>query len=285
MSVILCARNAVDVIGEQLQALAEQTYQSPWELVVVDDGSTDGTNGVVRTFEDRIHTRIVQTPNPGGLARARNVGAAAAAGEFLVFCDADDIADVGWLDAMVRAADGFAAVGGHLEEERLNDPVVRQWRPALTDGDLPGAFGMVKVPVGANCAVWKGVYSEVGGFEERLNFTGEEVDFFWRVILAGHEIRYAPDAIMHYRHRDTLNAVRRQAFSYGRGTIALYVRYRHLGLRPTTVRDTLRFGFLVAKGVPGAAISRARRGAWLRFTWFLAGQAVESRRQHVWHLG
>jgi GT2 family glycosyltransferase len=227
----------------------------------------------------------VPTPDPGGQARARNVGSRAARGQLLVYCDADDIADPAWLENIVRAATGCGGVGGHLEEELLNDPVVRQWRPPMTNGGLPGAFGRVHVPVGANCAVWRHVFDEVGGFEETLTFTGDEVDFFWRVQLAGHEVRYAPGAVMHYRHRDTLRGLRGQAYTYGRGNVAVFTRFQDVGLPTTSALETVRLIGPIVRGVPRALISRRHRGAWLRMASYFYGQVVESRRRRVWHLG
>jgi GT2 family glycosyltransferase len=200
----------------------------------------------------------------------------------LLFCDDDDIADKSWMSALAEAARTAAAFGGFNEEESLNDPGVRGWRYAWTPGRLPIAFGMVPVPVGNNSGVWSSAFREVGGFDAEFSESGEEVDFFWRVQLAGHDVRYVPNAIMHVRHRNSLKALVRQSYRYGIGSAMLYRRFRYLGLPRTSARQTLAVLARVARGVPKALISRRKRGAWLRMTSYACGQAVGSIRNRVW---
>src|SRR5687767_10581339 len=103
-------------IGDQLAALAAQTYRGDWELVVVDNGCTDRSMDIVREWEPRLPSvTIVDATARRGLNRARNAGAAAARGDFLAFCDADDVATHGWLEAMAEGATGADMIGGRLE--------------------------------------------------------------------------------------------------------------------------------------------------------------------------
>ncbi len=95
---------------------------------------------------------------------ARSAGARAARGDFFLFCDADDVADPGWIEAMARAAPSCDGAGGYLEEERLNDARVRSWRSAATPGCLPGDKIFLPYPFTANAAVRADVYRELGGF-------------------------------------------------------------------------------------------------------------------------
>src|SRR4051794_16576472 len=103
LTVVLPVRDAEAYLAEQLAALGRQTYTGEWEVVVVDNGCTDGTLAVVDAWRARLpDVRVVAAPRRG-LNRARNAGAAAARGELLAFCDADDVVCDGWLTALVDA--------------------------------------------------------------------------------------------------------------------------------------------------------------------------------------
>jgi glycosyltransferase involved in cell wall biosynthesis len=107
VSVVIPVRNAADHLEEQLAALASQTYEGSWEVVVADNGSTDASLEVVRSWALRVpHLEIVDASDRAGPSHARNVGAAAARGRVLAFVDADDVAAPTWLAELVAAAAG-----------------------------------------------------------------------------------------------------------------------------------------------------------------------------------
>lgn len=289
ISVVLCCHNGERTLADQLSALAKQQYDGNWELVFVADSPTDSSVSIAESWSDRLPMRIVHTSESGdpvGLASARNIGGYAARGEVLLFCDDDDVADEGWIAAFAHAAKDAGAFGGHNEEELLNDPRVRGWRYPWTPGRLPIAFGRAPVPVGNNSGVWTEIFREVGGFDAEFSEfgSGEEVDFFWRAQLAGHEVRYVPGAIMHVRHRNSLKTLARQAYRYGLSSAVLFRRFRHLGLPRTSGLGTLGAMTRIVRGIPKAIVSQRRRGAWLRMTSFAWGQAVGSLRNRVWYV-
>ena len=289
ISVVLCCHNGARTLTEQLAALARQDYAGAWELVFVDDGSSDESAAIASSWADRLPLRIVPTGEPGepvGLASARNIGGHAARGDVLLFCDDDDAADEAWISALADAATESVAFGGHNEEELLNEPGVRGWRYPFTPGRLPIAFGVAPVPVGNNSGVWTSAFREVGGFDAEFSAfgSGEEVDFFWRVQLAGHDVQYVSDAVMHIRHRSGLRTLARQSYRYGLSNAVLYRRFRHLGLRRTSALETLGVIAKILRGVPKALVSPRKRGSWLRMTSFAWGQAVGSVRNRVWHV-
>ena len=289
ISVVLCCHDGSTTLEDQLSALSSQDYAGGWELVFVDDASTDTSVSIAESWSDRLPIRVIHTAQPGhpvGLASARNVGGNAARGEVLLFCDDDDVADEGWISAMAEAARESAAFGGFNEEDQLNDPSGRQWRYPLTPGRLPIAFGRAAVPVGNNSGVWTSAFREVEGFDPEFSEfgAGEEVDFFWRVQLAGHDVRYVPSAIMHIRHRNSRKALVRQWYRYGLSNALVYRRFRHLGLPRTSGRKTLEVIARLGRGVPKALASPTKRGAWLRMASFACGQVVGSVRNRVWHV-
>ena len=104
LSVIIPLFNDAEYIAIQLNALANQNWSEPWELIVSDNGSTDGSLRVVEQYRKRIpNLRIVDSSDMRGAAHARNVGATAALSDNLAFCDADDEVAPGWLKAMGEA--------------------------------------------------------------------------------------------------------------------------------------------------------------------------------------
>src|SRR4051794_41093928 len=149
ISVIIPVLNGEPHVGDQLAALAGQSYDGDWELVVADNGSTDRTIEIVESWRPRLPSlTIADATARRGLNHARNAGASAAHGDLLVFCDADDVANPGWLEAMARAAADADIVGGRLEWETLNDPVVRAWRPQKPMTDLVTGHGFLRYAPG-----------------------------------------------------------------------------------------------------------------------------------------
>ncbi len=105
VSVVIALRNKGPWIGAQLEALAAQRYAGPWEVVVVDNGSTDDGPQVARAMAEPLpELRVVDASDRRGTSHARNVGAHAARGDLLLYCDGDDVVAPGWIEAMVEAA-------------------------------------------------------------------------------------------------------------------------------------------------------------------------------------
>ncbi len=122
----------------ELAALAGQDYDGDWELIVCDDGSRDGTLERVRQWRPRLpHARLVDRSagNGRGPGGARNAAVRLARGEFLAFCDGDDVVTPGWLSAMARGARWGDIVVGRLDHLTLNPPPIRSWRETAPPSD------------------------------------------------------------------------------------------------------------------------------------------------------
>lgn len=269
---------------EQLAALAAQDYAGAWELVVADNGSVDGSPERARSWAGRIPAvRVVDAGDGTGAAHARNRGTAAARGELLAYCDADDVADPSWLSELVAAAAGASLAGGRLDDRRLNDPLVRSWRPPQqVDGDaLPRPHGFLPAAASANLAVWRDVLDELGGW--RAEFVGghEDVELCWRAQLAGHQLAFAPRAVMYYRYRDRLRHAARQSFAYGYQSARLYRRYRPAGMPRSDLRVARGAWLRAAYRLPGAVARPSRRGDYVWRTAFHAGRLLGSVRFRV----
>jgi glycosyltransferase involved in cell wall biosynthesis len=285
-SVVIPAYNAEAHVDAQLAALEQQANAEPFEVIVVDNMSTDATAEVAARHSGRLNLRVVTATDGRSASHARNVGIAHARGEFIVFVDADDIADDALLAAYQRRTRTYQVMGGAYEETRLNDPKVAAWRYKMTQSGLPIAFGKVPFFLMGNAAIQRSVFENIGVFDESLTHGGEEVDFSTRAHLAGYEVGWVPDAVVYYRHRATLRELADQFFDYGRATAYVYARYRkRASLPPTTLKDTMKALWAVIPHAVDIAFGNERRGQWVRVSSFYAGEAIESIRQRVWHIG
>lgn len=257
VSVVVPVRNAETTIEAQLAALARQTYDGAWELVISDNGSRDRTLQIVGAWSDRFPAfRIVDSSAEPGVAHARNV-AAETGGDLLAFCDADDVVEDGWLAGLVAAARNADVVGGALDHASLNDGDLWSARGGATQ-ELPRTYDFLPYAVGANCAVRRAVFDSIGGWRAG-HAGGDDVDFSWRAQLAGFTVAFAPDAVVRYRHRDSLGGVARQVFDYARSEVGLYRAYRAEGARRRTLREVARSYLRSAAQLPLTPFSRRRR--------------------------
>ncbi|HEY1357850.1 MAG TPA: glycosyltransferase [Thermoleophilaceae bacterium] len=275
ISVIIPVLNGEAHVADQLAALSGQTYRGDWELVLADNGCTDRTLEIVEEWRPRLPPlTIADATARRGLNHARNSGALAARGDFLVFCDSDDVATPGWLEAMARAAPEADIVGGRLEWEALNDPVVRAWRPQKPMTDLVTGHGFLRYAPGGNMGVWTRVAREIG-WDEKFTFGSSDHGFAWRAQLAGYRLGFAPDALMQQRFRTTLRATARQHFRYGRSGPQLQRAFRRHLPEPDNRRALEDWRRLVAT-FPHLLGTREQRGCWVRSATFRLGRLVGS---------
>lgn len=224
-SVVIPAFNAADTLGEQLQALAAQKVSSSYEVLVCDNGSTDGTAELARTWQSRLpNLRVLDASARRGPSAARNTGARAARGALILFCDADDVVGEGWLAAMSEGLQEADLVAGSLEGRLLTShrSAALSWTAenVYTKPFLP----RLRAASTNNLGIRRHVFAELGGFEEALT-TNEDTDLCWRVQLAGYRFAHRPEAVVHVRKRDGLRAIFRQAYTYGAGDRNLRSRY------------------------------------------------------------
>ncbi len=275
---IVPVRNGEAHIGDQLAALAGQTYGGEWEVVVVDNGCSDRTMDVVEGWRDRLPAlTIADARSRRGINHARNAGVAAAHGDFLAFCDADDVASAGWLAAMAEAAGHSDLAGGRNEWERLNEPMVVAWRPSRPMTQLMRDHYFLRYASGGNLGVWTAVAREIG-WDEDFTFGSSDQVFAWRCQLASYRLRFAPDALMHLRFRRSMLAMARQFYGYGRSGPKLHRAFREAGIPRPANRLALRRWWDLAHGLPDLLRSRERRGNWIRRAAFRLGRLVGSVR-------
>jgi glycosyltransferase involved in cell wall biosynthesis len=276
-SVVIPVLDGAATIAHQLEALAAQRYDGPWEVIVADNGSTDATAEVVGAWAGRLpNLRLVDASDRTSTNHARNVGVAAARGELLLFCDADDAAEPGWLAAMAAGLAEHDLVGGRLDDEALNDPVTRARRRKPGTGGLPRPLRFLPHAISANLGIRAEVLRALGGWDESFVRGGTEVELCWRAQLAGYRLGYVPEGVMRYRR--TRWALTYQLYRYGRGEVQLYRSFRDQGVpRPSLLRACLVWGWTVLH-LPDLLRSPAHQGRWLRTAAFRVGRLHGSIR-------
>lgn len=228
VSIVLPVYNGLPELNEQLHALAAQDYTGDVELIVSDNGSTDGLRSHLEELSLPLSMRIVDASAKRGVSYARNLGVEAARGDIIAFVDHDDVASPTWLTSMVRALDSYDAVGGAIEHDSLNPPEVTAWRDNPPNGTLfPTAY--LPYAPGSNFALWRRVFDEVGGFDEDLVGGAEDVDYSWRLQQAGFTLGHAADASVAYRIRTTVRRSFLQGRAYGRTSYQLSTKHRAAG--------------------------------------------------------
>lgn len=283
VSVVIPALNAAHCIGAQLEALARQEVPYAWEVVVSDNGSTDGTADVVMSFADRLPVRVTTAPERGH-ARARNAGARAARGRKLIYCDADDEVGPGWVVAMAAELDRSDLVGGYVDDASLNDSDSQQWRRTQDHSALPTKMGFLPLAITANIGIRADVLAAIGGFNESYGEGCGDVEVCWRAQVKGFSLGYAPDAVVSYRYRTSVRGMGKQMYARGRAEPQLYRDFLPHGVPRRRARETVRSFGTVVVHLPDVVRGKGRRGRWVKRVCLLGGRirgSIEHRTFYV----
>ena len=276
LSVIMPVYQAADTIAIQLEALARQTCTDPWELIVVDNGCTDDSMAIVERYRDRVpHLRTGRATQAKGPAHPRNVGARLARATSLAFCDADDEVATDWVAAVADAIEAHGFVASRMDAARLSDP-----RSLAAKGNKRQQSGLIQytyvpyLPFAGACGlgVRRELHEAVGGFDESMRYL-EDCDYCWRVQLAGTPLVFAPDALVHIRHRDDPRGLYRQARNWGEYNVLLLKRYQDHGMPAPHWSTGLTLWWKLLTRVPGL-LRRANRDRW---TWALGYRVGQVR--------
>ncbi len=265
LSVVMPCRNGAATVGRQLAALARQDWPQPWEVIVADNGSTDETAEVVQRYEKALpKLRLVQAIERPGAAHARNVGAAAAEGRALAFCDADDEVGAGWLAAMGNALQEHDFVAGRIDIEKLNPPEIADHvkppqREGLQKVDYPPYLNHAS---GSSLGVKRAAHYAIGGFDESLAYL-EDTDYCFRMQIHGVALHFVPSAVVHYRFKDRSDALFHQARMWAQYNVLLYKRYRREMRVAQPWKNHLRRWRDLARCAP-RALRRETRLAWMK---------------------
>lgn len=240
-SVVVATYNRRALLERVVEHILRQSLpREQWELIVVDDGSTDGTEALGAEMAEGQGVRFLRQENRGAAA-ARNRGIREAAGDVVAFTDDDCLVPPDWLE---RLADGYArrpeaaGVGGGIvpEPAALERSAVARYERYLSrvaygagDDEVLGGF---ECPAGGtnNMSYRREVLEEAGGFDEGFppRVWGEDADLKWRITRRGGRLLYVPVFVVHVREY-SLGAFLRQSVQRGRGEA--HFRLKHEGRR------------------------------------------------------
>ena len=215
ISVVIVTWNGKHHLEGCLKATATQVDVDP-EIVLVDNGSSDGTVDFVRSRFPSV--RIVALGENRGFAGGNNAGARAARGEFLAFLNNDTVPDSMWLRTLrdgIDAASRFLLTTSRIVYmhdssviDSAGDGVFRAGgafkRHHGARADAASASGEVFGVCGAACLVSRRVFEELGGFDEDFFASHEDIDLSYRARLRGYRCRYVADAIVRHHGSATL---------------------------------------------------------------------------------
>jgi len=218
VSVVVCTHDGAATLNKCLSGLARVHYPH-FEVVVVDDGSTDDSHQVAAAYG----VRLIRTENRG-LSAARNTGAEAACGEIVAYLDDDAWPDPHWLHYIAKAfmTTDHAGVGGP------NIPPEEPGAVAQCVANAPG--GPIHVLLsdtvaehipGCNMAYRRDALLAVGGFDPQFRVAGDDVDLCWKLQEAGETLGYHAGAMVWHHRRGTLRRFWRQQRGYGKAEALL----------------------------------------------------------------
>lgn len=271
VSVVVVNWNGAHYLGPCLESLVRQTYPR-LEIVVVDNGSTDGSLALLRR-DWAARVRLVEQPMNLGFAGGSNAGIRAAKGEYVALLNNDAIADPRWVEALVGAAEADRSIGMCASRIYVQDrPGVLDSAGLLISRDGIGrgrgrlepdsaAFGHEEealVPSGCAALYRRAMLDQVGLFDEDFFAYCEDSDLGLRARLAGWRCRYAPAAVVQHRYSGSAGAYSTfKAFHVERNRIWVVVKNFPPALIAASVPWTLArylvqaYGALRGRGAAG----------------------------------
>jgi cellulose synthase/poly-beta-1,6-N-acetylglucosamine synthase-like glycosyltransferase len=228
ISVVIPVRNSRKTVGKCMDSLARLSHPS-YEVIVVDDGSTDGTPEICGAYA---WVRLIRL-DKGGPSRARNAGVEAARGDLIAFTDGDCIVDTQWLNELEKGFTGpeVAGVGGDQtspDDETARGKTIQAFFKTIgfmTDYiKTERTLGETNHNPSCNVAYRKSVLREVGGFDETL-WPGEDLDLDERIRRRGYKLVYNPAAVVGHYRPQTYREFARMMWRYGACQWELINRY------------------------------------------------------------
>jgi len=274
LSVVIPVHDAVETLGQQLEAVVAATGEDD-EIIVVDNLSTDGSRELALDWQRaQPRIRVIDAPARALESHARNVGVAAARSELLAFCDADDVVAPTWAEAMAAGLAMHEYVTGPVDVDRLNPRWLAEVRGRAIFEQLPRTHGRVAFAHGCNIGVRRSVAAAVP-FDESVRI-GADVAFAIDLWALGYQLAWEPLAVVHYRHRSSARERWRQAHAFGRADADLRRRVEARGgvLDGRADRRSRRRRALWLGRTAPLVLSRAHRARWS----FTLGVALGGRR-------
>lgn len=229
VSIVIITYNRAEMLHRALETAVQQETDGKfsYEIIVIDDGSTDGTSNVVRevAIRFRVFVRYIRQGR-GGIALARNTGVAAARGNWIAFFDDDQVAESDWLKNLIDIGwkMGADCVAGTIRLDLLEEelsrlgPVCRSMLGENTYPPKPAILRGKKLPPTGNILINRKVFNSVGLFDTSMLSGRSDTDIASRIRAAGFVTWVAPNAVVHHRilpYRLECNYFRITSLSWG----------------------------------------------------------------------
>jgi glycosyltransferase involved in cell wall biosynthesis len=258
-SLVIPIRNGERHLAALLDSLAAQSPSLPWEVVAVDNGSTDASMRILERYRDQLPLTVLtaaERPNP---SYARNAGVLKAQGRYVLFVDADDALAPGYVEHMTAALADHALVSSIVDSTSLNPDWLRLAHGEPWQAESVGTFFDFLPATGINIGMARDQYLALGGFPEAFS-SSEDIAFSWTAYMAGLRIHLVREAIYRYRYRESLSGLFRQASNWGRDNVRLYATFRSKGMPGRPLRATLQDWVATGRALVGSTdrASRAR---------------------------
>lgn len=218
ISVVICSFNGARTIRDTLKALEGLDYPN-FEVILVDDGSSDGTAAIGNEYG----ARVISTENRG-LSSARNTGCEAATGEIVAYIDDDAYPDPQWLRYLAYRLRDSAFVGaGGPNLAPAGDGLIAECVGHAPGGPLHVLLSDTEaehIP-GCNMAFRRTALETVGGFDPIYRAAGDDVDLCWRLMEQGGKIGFHAGAVVWHHRRNSVRTYWKQQRGYGRAEALL----------------------------------------------------------------
>ncbi|KJR40232.1 glycosyl transferase family 2 [Candidatus Magnetoovum chiemensis] len=242
VSVVVPVYNGEQHIRQCLDALVSQSFgKNDYEIIVADDGSTDNTPAIVKSYS----VKYIRQENRGP-ASARNLGVRNALGEIILFTDADCAPSNNWVQEMLRPllsdSDNIAAVKGVYRTSQTSKTA------RFAQAEFEERYEMLKkhkfidMVDTYSAAFKKEIFLKVGGFDESFpEANNEDTELSYKLSLAGYKMVFNPNAVVsHLKHPDTLVKYARQKFWRGFWRMAVYKRFPQKMVKDTYTPQSLK---------------------------------------------
>jgi glycosyltransferase involved in cell wall biosynthesis len=240
-TIVIPSHNQLALLKNALNSLEAQTWPlDRLEVIVVDDGSKDGTADFLRSYSGKLQLRPVFHDEAKGRSGARNAGIKAATGDPIILLDGDMEVVPGFVQAHVETGGGEAVVIGRVRHH----PDVRRsvlkhyyqargaWKRNL-DANIPGRYFLT-----LNASLPRWAVDKVGDLDENFRgYGGEDMDYGVRLQEAGVQFRISRDALSYHNHLRTLRDALNTVHNYGENNIPYLVR------KHPTLFDELKLSF------------------------------------------
>jgi GT2 family glycosyltransferase len=227
VSFVVAVHNGERWLDRVLTAIAAQRDSRPFEVVVVDDGSTDGSAAILEAWRRREAIHVI-TVDAGSHPAALNAGVNAARHPVICLVDQDVVLERGWLDEILDALreGDVAAVQGTFVTDPSAPPLSR-----VMGLDLEERYAAMGGPSTShvctgNSAYRAAVLREVGPFDESFGY-GADNDMSYRLLAAGYQLRFRPGARAVHEWRTTLGSYLRQQYGVGYGRLDVVAKHPH----------------------------------------------------------